>query len=340
MRFTALALSVATLTGTAAAQNFEFTIDMAQSNYTWDGTTSIGSLVGNPNNTFQLQGTLELDLDGGGSPVGSGEWISADALVVPDISGIIPSSIQGFPPLATIDVSGMRFSIASDPFVVDGAGSFTTNSTLTVTAGILTVTPLVGAATVTDLAGTMGPATPTAGSIIETAGVLHFVSPMVTSFNFTDPTSGISATINLNGTLVGDYTCLAPTIYCPATPNSVGAGSIIGTTGTTSITANNFGLLATGCPANKPGLFFVGMQQAQIPLGDGNLCVSGGIKRFGVLFSDAAGTFTGSVDFNNLPAGLVIEPGQERNVQCWYRDVAAGGAGFNLSNAASIVFCP
>ncbi len=59
-----------------------------------------------------------------------------------------------------------------------------------------------------------------------------------------------------------------------------------------------------------------------------------------MIFSSGAGTFTQAVDFNNLPGTLALEPGDDANMQCWYRDVAGGGSGFNLSNAINIFVCP
>lgn len=338
--FAALVAAAATLTQTATAQTFQFTIDQGNSNYTWSGTTSLGPLNGNPSNAFQLQGTAELDLNSGGNPVGSGKWVSSDALVVPDLSGVVPNPIPGFPALATIDVAGMRFSITSNNFAVTGAGAFVTSSVLTVSAGTLTVTPLVGSSTVTDLTGTQGPPSATSGTIQLVGNQMIFTSPMSTQFDFTDPTSGVSATINLVGNMRATYDCQPAANYCTAAPNSVGPGSVIAATGSTSMAANTFGLVAPNCPANKPGLFFTGPTQHSLPLGNGFLCMTGSIQRFGVVFSDGGGTYTQAVDFNNLPGTLAISPGDSVNFQCWYRDIAAGGAGFNLSDATHVVFCP
>jgi hypothetical protein len=36
----------------------------------------------------------------------------------------------------------------------------------------------------------------------------------------------------------------------------------------------------------------------------------------------------------------LITPGSTWTFQFWYRDLAAGGAGFNLSNELSATFCP
>ena len=328
------------LTSSATAQDFQFQIVQGASNYTWSGTTSLGPLLGNPNNTFQLNGTMLLDLDSGGNPVGGGEWISSDALVVPDLSGRIPNPLPFLPDLAVIDVVGMRFSMASNPFAVTGTGAFSTTSTLTITSGILTVTPITGSPTVTDLTGTQGPPSATTGTITEAGGLLTLNSPMNTSFTFTDPASGISATLNLVGTLKARFSCPSVNTYCVASPNSVGAGAQISTTGSTSITNNDLGLVVTQAPAGKPGLFFFGPNQIQFPFGDGFRCVGGSIKRMGVVISSGAGVFQKTLNQTSLPGGATIDAGQTVNFQCWYRDPSFGTAGFNLSNAASVFFCP
>jgi hypothetical protein len=340
LNLTAVAFASLSFTGLASAQNFTLTVDQANTNYTWNGTTSIGALEGNPSNAFQLSGNVEFNLATGGSPIGSGQWLSADMLVTPDLSGKIPNPLPFLPPLAIIDVAGMRFSISSDPFTVDAAGNFSTTSILVVTAGTLTVTPLTGGATVTDLTGTVGPASATTGSINLVSGEIKLVSPMATSFMFTDPQSGISATMGLNGTINAGYDCPAPTNYCVGAANSVGAGSSMASTGSTSMAAGSFALTADACPPNKPGLFFTGMNQISVPLGNGNLCLGGNVKRFPVVISDGAGVFSQSVDFNALPGGLVLNAGQNANFQCWYRDVQGGGAGFNLSDGLNVVLCP
>lgn len=338
--FLALTSGMLAFAGSAQAQDFPFVVDQSNSNYTWSGTTSLGPLNGNPSNSFQVQGTMTFSLDSGGSPVGSGQWLAADLLVVPDLSGVVPNPIPLFPPLATIDVAGMRFSISSDPFTVDGSGNFNTTSILEVIAGTLTVTPLVGSPTVSDLTGTLGPASATSGNVVRNGNDMDMLSPMNTQFDFTDPTSGVSATITLVGNLTASYNCAGPANYCPVTPNSAGSGAVIGTTGSSWISDNSFGLTAVGAPANKPGIFFVGPNQVSLPLGDGTRCVGGAIKRLGVRISDGSGVFTQALDFNNLPNGTVIDPGKTQNFQCWFRDVDAGGTGFNLSDGTSVVFCP
>ncbi len=340
MNLTGVAFATAALAGLATAQSFTLTVDQSNTNYTWNGNTSIGALEGNPSNAFQLAGSVEFDLATGGSPVASGQWLSSSLLVTPDLSGKIPNPIPFLPPLAVIDVAGMSFSISSDPFTVDAAGNFSTTSILVVTAGMLTVTPLTGGATVTDLTGTLGPASPTSGTINLVTGQIQLSSPMATSFMFTDPQSGISATMGLNGVINAAYDCPAPANYCVGAANSVGPGSNMAGAGSTSMAAANFTVTADGCPANKPGLFFMGLNQINVPLGNGNLCLGGSVKRFPVVISNGAGVFSQPVDFNALPGGLLLNAGQNANFQCWYRDVAGGGAGFNLSDGLNVVLCP
>ena len=61
--------------------------------------------------------------------------------------------------------------------------------------------------------------------------------------------------------------------YCTAQPTVSGGTASIGYQGTSSISANDLLLLATGCPPFNTGLFITGLDQADTPLGNGNLCI-------------------------------------------------------------------
>jgi len=123
--------------------------------------------------------------------------------------------------------------------------------------------------------------------------------------------------------------------YCGAAANSSGAAASIDATGSASLAANDLVLTAYDVP-NTPFLFFHGGAQTQQPFGDGYLCAAGGIVRIGAPAVAAGGVAKTTV---NLPSAGFTTPGT-RNVQCWFRDVAAGGAGFNTSDAAAITFVP
>lgn len=132
--------------------------------------------------------------------------------------------------------------------------------------------------------------------------------------------------------------------YCPSTPNSSGAPATISVTGSFSIGANDTQLLAAGCPPNRPGLFFYGATPSQIPMADGYLCVSpfapGLFRVPPAVYIDASGVAQVALDFGHLPAGGDILEGSTWYFQFWFRDLAAGGAGSNFSDAARVTFCP
>ena len=134
--------------------------------------------------------------------------------------------------------------------------------------------------------------------------------------------------------------CPSPTSYCTASPNSVGSGALIGTSGTQFIANNDFGLFASNLPANQNGVFFYGGVQQDIPFGNGRLCIGGQVYRLNIVQSDAFGVATFTLDINNPPqVSGQITAGSIWNFQFWYRDPAAGGAFFNLSNGVEVTFC-
>jgi hypothetical protein len=128
--------------------------------------------------------------------------------------------------------------------------------------------------------------------------------------------------------------------YCVTSPNSVGPGAQIAGSGSTSLSANQLQLQATGCPSDVSGIFFFGDTQAQVPLGNGFRCVGSPLVRLPVTTTNLFGDAVCSPNLANLPAGAVIHAGETKLFQLWYRDVQGGGAGNNLSNGLSVRFCP
>jgi hypothetical protein len=136
-----------------------------------------------------------------------------------------------------------------------------------------------------------------------------------------------------------DPPCAQPVAYCIGAPNSTGRHARIGSTGSTRISDANFALTITGIRPGALGQFFFGTSQQQIPWGDGFLCVGGSLRRLSpILAADAQGATGLRIDFAS-PAASVITPGSMWNFQFHYRDVAAGGTGFNSSNALQAAFC-
>ena len=145
--------------------------------------------------------------------------------------------------------------------------------------------------------------------------------------------------LNTNGVL--DSCECSINNYCTTTPNSVGPGAMISSTGTAFLSFNDFTLLASGVPPSQFGLFFYSGSQAQAPLGDGTLCVSGQIFRFPATLSSSTGAAAWALDYANppSPAGQITS-GTTWYFQFWYRDVQGGPAGSNLSDGLEVTFCP
>ena len=125
---------------------------------------------------------------------------------------------------------------------------------------------------------------------------------------------------------------LAPgTNYCVANPNSTGCPARISLGGSGSL-ASPIDLLAAPVP-NQVGVFFYGLNQVDLPFGNGRLCTAGSLVRLGFVTANG-GAATMTLDLSTH--GLV--PGDVRNFQYWYVDSVGGGAGFNTSDAHSVTF--
>ncbi len=128
--------------------------------------------------------------------------------------------------------------------------------------------------------------------------------------------------------------------FCATSPNSVGPGAVLSHQGSSSIATNDLRLVATGCPPHTFGLFYFGGTQTQAPFGNGFRCVGGSVTRFGVQGTNEFGDADRLIDYAALPGSAGVAVGATRYFQFWYRNPAAGGAGFNLSDGLSVRFCP
>jgi hypothetical protein len=133
--------------------------------------------------------------------------------------------------------------------------------------------------------------------------------------------------------------CPAPYTFCAVNNNSTGQPALISYTGTTSIAANNFGLSVAQCPPNCVGLFYYGTTEVQQVFGNGWRCVSGNVFRLPAKSANASGVATHAINYGSLPIGGQPTVGSTWKFQFWYRNAAAGGANFNLSNGLSVTFC-
>jgi len=332
-------LLLALSTSSAAAQGtlFAHAVDQANSNFSWSGTSSLGAIVGNPSNQFQMAGGLRLLQSAAlPLPVANAAFNGGDAHAVPDLHGKINNILIFLPPLATIDVLGLHVAVNSTSFSVDAAGNFQASVMLSVLSGTLVVTPLGSAPTSTDLAGMSSAPTAMNGTLVAANGVFTLDAPVDASFPFSDPATGASGSITLLGTLRSAWSAAAPAAYCTAKTNSLGCTPAIAYTGTPKFSqGSGFVVRASNVINNKNGLLFYGLNGgASSAFQGGTLCVQGPIKRTPAVNSggnlgpnDCSGSF--ALDMSAFAAGAfpgssplpgLREPGQVVNCQWWGRD--------------------
>jgi hypothetical protein len=132
--------------------------------------------------------------------------------------------------------------------------------------------------------------------------------------------------------------------YCPSTLNSSGTPAVMSSTGSQHIGANDFTLVAEGCPANTSAIFVYAEDPRRQALGDGFLCLdparSGVIDLSPVLRTDNGGHVERLLDFPGLPVAGEILAGTTWYFQCLFRDPSAGGTGLNLTDGLEVNFCP
>lgn len=127
---------------------------------------------------------------------------------------------------------------------------------------------------------------------------------------------------------------------CQTSPNSVGPGAIISSTGSLSIADNDFELIVSGTVPNEHGLFFFGPTRYEHPLGNGVLCIKRARTRFLMMLAPPDGIVSQQVDFGVSPASAIVA-GVPTYFQYQYRDPVGGGPRtFNFSDALRVVFTP
>jgi hypothetical protein len=127
---------------------------------------------------------------------------------------------------------------------------------------------------------------------------------------------------------------------CVQSPNSVGPGSVMGASGSPSISRSDLILQAYGAPPNILGLFFYGRNAAQLPFGNGVRCVASPFYRRPAFATGPTGNAAQALPLSSLTAPGNPLPGELWRVQFWHRDPLAGGANFTTSDALRILFAP
>lgn len=133
-----------------------------------------------------------------------------------------------------------------------------------------------------------------------------------------------------------------PVEYCKSAANSTGHVSGAMVIGNLRVSDNETWLHSYSCPPNTFGVFLMGRSRGFLPFGNGYLCISpfeSPIHRVGqpALTDDFGNSFL-HLNMESGQVGDRIVPGSTWNFQCYYRDLDAGGAGFNLSSAVTATF--
>ncbi len=364
-----LACALGAFSLSAQAQTtFTFRLNQAQSSFTFSGMTTLGPIVGNPSNHFQLLGTQNVDLvlQSGAQPFSTLAFTGGNVQTNGSLHGRINNPISPIlPPLVTVDVNNLVLSTDSPVTSVGAGGAFTANATLTALAGQLVVTPIGGLPSTTDLTGSMGNPTAIMGTIVMSGGAFHLSGPVNTTFMFTDPGSGQSGTITLVGTIVADWSLVQS--YCAgdgtgtACPcgnnspvgqgrgclNSTGVGAQLTATGNASIASDTLVLHGAGMPMASTGLFFQGTAQtsggAGAAFGDGLRCAGGTVVRLATKpIAAGASAYPAAGDPAVSVKGGVTSAASTRGYQFWYRNSAAfcTASTFNLTNGLWLTWLP
>ena len=126
--------------------------------------------------------------------------------------------------------------------------------------------------------------------------------------------------------------------FCTALVNSSGSPALISASGSDTALDEHLTLRALDCPAGVPGLFYFGTTSISVPFGDGFRCAGGSLTRIRpVATTGVTGIARRELDFA-APYASSIVAGADLRFQYWFRDVAAGMRGFNLSNGLRIAF--
>lgn len=123
--------------------------------------------------------------------------------------------------------------------------------------------------------------------------------------------------------------------------NSTGAGAVLSSSGSSSITSADLTLSVSGLPPG-PGLYFQGNNAVNSgdgnPFGDGLRCVGGQVVRIEVRFSSSGSSETA----DSIAEQGGVNAGDLKRYQLWYRDTNGSpcDSGFNFSNGYEVHWTP
>ena len=136
--------------------------------------------------------------------------------------------------------------------------------------------------------------------------------------------------------------CPQPREYCISLPHSqthssLSTGARLESIGSAQLGSNDLTLWVDGATWSQAGAFFMGTGPAQLPVGDGVLCIGGPRQLLSVVGTNQAGRAVLNI------ADLPMQPfsvGDSLVVQYAFRDPGSvGGTGMNFSTALSMTLC-
>jgi hypothetical protein len=128
---------------------------------------------------------------------------------------------------------------------------------------------------------------------------------------------------------------------CTTTPNSTGESAHLWPDGSLSFADDALAMQSWNLPPGNVALVYLGTASASVPFGNGIRCVGGQTLRLspGVASADGVLETPVSLDPSGLPATL-LQPGAPAWFQCWFRDPAGGGLGFDFSDSVRVTLVP
>jgi hypothetical protein len=328
--------------GTLAAVNdhYPFVVDTVHSRLMYEIDSNLGLCDLGAGAHGEVTGTMVLALHPGVFPISSGQFDGGDCACTPDLVGIVPGSLPGLPPLLEVRLSNLVVQQHSPTFQCDSNGAYLADVGLDVTGGNLDVSVSGGPFLPVPIVGATSDHQRTQGQLwIDDSGI-HVIREVGNTITLNVPALNLDLYIGIRGVIRGQMAFPTPTSFCPATPNSTGQPAQIGFAGTPSVSRNDGQLLVMSCPPATMGVFITSDEKGQVPFGNGTLCATGRLLRLATVQVSATGSATAALDLQAPPAAGNLVAGTHWIFQCAYRDVAAGGALFNASDAVAIDFVP
>ncbi len=132
--------------------------------------------------------------------------------------------------------------------------------------------------------------------------------------------------------------------FCISDANSSGAAAVMGAEGSASVSTGDLTLTAGPGPVGEPGIFYYGPNQIQASFGNGTRCVGGPSGSLHLIYPrnpfGRDGVLRRAVVFSSPAHAAQLTPGSSWFFQAWFRDPAAGGFGFDLSDGYQISLLP